>query len=228
MPGLRPGGRGGRPSHLGGIFAIMSPRKPSHRSSARSASARVAELAAEIGRDHQGRSCCWWAPQGRLHLPERLARALPAPCRIDFVRLASYGASDQSSGGSSSSRPAPSIPPARRAGGGGHRGHPGSPWTGSCAGSRSRGPGGQDLRPVDKPERRQVPLSWNYVGFQIPGDFWWLRPGLCRTLPLAARIYEWFSPRTEKLGQRARLSRMWKSHPPRREAGATLAVASGP
>ena len=60
---------------------------------------RVKELAADISRDYQGRELIVIGIlKGAFIFMADLIRCLSVPCRVDFVRLASYGAGATSSG----------------------------------------------------------------------------------------------------------------------------------
>ena len=60
---------------------------------------RVRELAADISRDYQGRELIVIGIlKGAFIFMADLVRCLSIPCRIDFVRLASYGSDATSSG----------------------------------------------------------------------------------------------------------------------------------
>ena len=60
---------------------------------------RVAELAAEISRDYEGRELIVIGIlKGAFIFMADLIRCLSIPCRVDFVRLASYGSGATSSG----------------------------------------------------------------------------------------------------------------------------------
>jgi hypoxanthine phosphoribosyltransferase len=60
---------------------------------------RVKELAADISRDYQGRELSVIGIlKGAFIFMADLIRCLSIPCRVDFVRLASYGAGATSSG----------------------------------------------------------------------------------------------------------------------------------
>ncbi len=60
---------------------------------------RVCEVAAQISRDYQGREpLVVGVLKGAFVFMADLIRALAIPCRVDFVRLASYGAGSESSG----------------------------------------------------------------------------------------------------------------------------------
>lgn len=60
---------------------------------------RVKELAAQISRDYEGREpLLVGILKGSFVFMADLMRALSIPCRVDFVRMASYGGDTQSSG----------------------------------------------------------------------------------------------------------------------------------
>ena len=61
--------------------------------------ARVKELAREISCDYQGRELIVIGVlKGAFIFMADLIRALSIPCRIDFIKVASYGAGKESSG----------------------------------------------------------------------------------------------------------------------------------
>lgn len=135
--------------------------------------ARVAELAAEIGRDHQGRELLLVGIlKGAFIFLSDLARALPAPCRIDFVRLASYGASDQSSGRIELKSPCTFDPAGKTVLVVEDIVDTGLTLDWFLRWLKEQGAAAvKTCALVDKPERRQVPLFLDYVGFQIPRGF---------------------------------------------------------
>jgi len=60
---------------------------------------RVGELAVEISRDYEGRELIVIGIlKGAFIFVADLIRCLSIPCRVDFVRLASYGSGAASSG----------------------------------------------------------------------------------------------------------------------------------
>ena len=60
---------------------------------------RVGELAGQISRDYEGRELLLVGIlKGAFIFTADLIRGMSVPCRVDFVRLASYGAGSQSSG----------------------------------------------------------------------------------------------------------------------------------
>jgi hypoxanthine phosphoribosyltransferase len=134
---------------------------------------RVAELAAQLSADLQGREVvCLGILKGAFIFLGDLARHMSLPVMVDFVRLRSYGNSSQSSGKVEMTKP-----PELDLGGRTvllvedivdtgltlswlvehlHTMKPEQVLT--CA-------------LVDKPERRQVDLELDYVGFNIPRGF---------------------------------------------------------
>ena len=60
---------------------------------------RVGELAGQISRDYDGRELlCVGILKGAFIFAADLIRGMSVPCRVDFVRLASYGVGSRSSG----------------------------------------------------------------------------------------------------------------------------------
>lgn len=61
--------------------------------------ARIAELAAEVGRDYAGKDLLLVGVlKGAVFFMADLARKLPLPCAFDFMAVSSYGSSTDSSG----------------------------------------------------------------------------------------------------------------------------------
>jgi hypoxanthine phosphoribosyltransferase len=134
---------------------------------------RVRELAAEISRDYQGKDLLIVGVlKGAFIFMADLIRDLTIPCRIDFVRLASYGAGSTSSGEIRITKDL-ETPIAGRdvlivedivdTG-----------LTLSRLLEELRGRRPASLRVcafLDKHERRQIPFTADYVGFTIPDGF---------------------------------------------------------
>jgi hypoxanthine phosphoribosyltransferase len=134
---------------------------------------RVRELAGEISRDYEGRELLIVGIlKGAFVFMADLIRLLEVPCKIDFVRLASYGSQSVSSG---EIRIGKDLE---------------TPIAGcdvlivedivDTGLTLSRFVGMlQERQPatlrvcvfLDKPERRQVPFTADYVGFSIPDRF---------------------------------------------------------
>lgn len=133
---------------------------------------RVGELAGQISRDYDGRDLLLVGVlKGAFIFMADLIRALKVPCRVDFVRLASYGGA-QSTGNVRITKDLE------------------TPIAGcdilivedivdtgltlSClvAVLRERGPASLRVCAfLDKKERRQVSFEADYVGFAIPDVF---------------------------------------------------------
>lgn len=136
-------------------------------------SRRVGELAGQISRDYDGRELLVVGIlKGAFIFMADLIRGISVPCRVDFVRLASYGSSSKSSGEVRITKDL-ETPIAGRdvlivedivdTG-----------LTLSCLVKVLREREPASLRVcafLDKKERRQVPFEADYVGFAIPDRF---------------------------------------------------------
>lgn len=136
-------------------------------------SQRVTELAAEISRDLGGRDLVLVGIlKGAFIFLSDLARRMSCPCCLDFVRVASYGPSTESSGHIELIKP-PEMDLSGRAvvvvedivdTGLTVR------WLKDYLGEQ----GCHQVRVcalIDKPERRKVHLDLDYVGFRVPKGF---------------------------------------------------------
>lgn len=134
---------------------------------------RVAELAADISREYQGRDLAVLGVlKGAFIFMGDLVRCLDMQVEMDFVRLSSYGASTESSGRirmtkepeiDLSGRPVVVVEDIVDTG-----------LTLNWLVDRLRGQGAVEVRTcslIDKPERRQAPVQLDYVGFDIPSGF---------------------------------------------------------
>lgn len=134
---------------------------------------RVGELAGQISRDYDGRELLLVGIlKGAFIFMADLIRGISVPCRVDFIRLASYGGSSQSSGKVRITKDL-ETPIAGRdvlivediidTG-----------FTLSYLAKVLREREPASLRVcafLDKKERRQVPFEADYVGFTIPDGF---------------------------------------------------------
>jgi len=134
---------------------------------------RVRELAGQISRDYAGRELLVVGVlNGAFVFMADLIRALDVPCRVDFVRMASYGSGSVSSGevriGKDLEKPiagcdvliVEDIVDT------------GLTLSRLVALLRERGPASvRACAFLDKPERRRVPFTADYVGFSIPDRF---------------------------------------------------------
>lgn len=135
--------------------------------------ARVAELAQEIKADHQGHDLLLVGIlKGAFIFLSDLARQLGEEVEIDFVRLASYGSGMQSSGEirltkdlelELNGRTVLVVEDIVDTG-----------LTLKWFVDHLRDRGVQDVKIcalIDKPERREIKLDLDYVGFEIPSGF---------------------------------------------------------
>ena len=134
---------------------------------------RVKELAAQISRDYQGLRPLLIAPlKGAFVFLADLIRHLKVPVEVDFVRLASYGASTQSSGQVRITKDLETSPAGR---------HllivEDIVDTGVTLGYlidalRQRSPASLKVCALlDKPQRRRRQVGLEYLGFTIPDQF---------------------------------------------------------
>lgn len=138
---------------------------------------RVRELAAEVDRDHShagsaGPILLVGVLKGACIFLSDLARFMQRPAHIDFVRVASYGKSTESSGTpqitkdleeSIAGRDVVLVEDIVDTG-----------WTLAYLKKELQQRGPRSLRIaalLDKPERRQIELVADYVGFEIPDRF---------------------------------------------------------
>ncbi|MEW6335290.1 MAG: hypoxanthine phosphoribosyltransferase [Thermodesulfobacteriota bacterium] len=134
---------------------------------------RVRELAGQISRDYEGRDLLLVGVlKGAFIFTADLIRAMTIPCRVDFVRLASYGAGAQSSGNVRITQDLETPIAGREVlivedivdtG-----------LTLSRLIDRLKDQQPASVRVcafLDKPQRRRVPLTADYVGFAIPDAF---------------------------------------------------------
>lgn len=134
---------------------------------------RVAELAAEISRDYAGRDLLVVGVlKGAVVFLSDLIRALDIPCGIDFLKVSSYGQSSESSGavkvlkgldGPAENRDVLIVEDIL------DTGHTLSYIINLMEDSRAASVRLCVL--LDKPERRQVPVTPHYTGFSIPDEF---------------------------------------------------------
>jgi hypoxanthine phosphoribosyltransferase len=109
--------------------------------------AKVAELGQRISDDYKGQELLLIGLlRGAIVFLSDLMRAITIPARLDFIGIQSYGASTESGAGKTLSYLVGTLK-AR---------HPASLRV--CA-------------LLDKPDRRQVPIRVDYVGFEIPDKF---------------------------------------------------------
>jgi hypoxanthine phosphoribosyltransferase len=134
---------------------------------------RVAELAAEISRDYEGRELVLIGVlKGAVFFLADLMRRLTVPCELDFMAVASYGSATDSSGvvrilkdldGSIEDRDALIVEDIIDSGLTLHY---------LVRNLRARGPRSLEVCALlTKPERRRVDLPIRYVGFEIPNRF---------------------------------------------------------
>jgi hypoxanthine phosphoribosyltransferase len=135
--------------------------------------ARVSELAAEISRDFQGREVVFLGIlKGAFIFMSDLARHMEVPVKVDFVRLASYGDSSQSSGRIQMTKTHELDLAGQTVVVVEDIVDTGLTLNWLVDHLRRQGP--QDLKIcalIDKPERRKAPIAVDYVGFQIPRGF---------------------------------------------------------
>ncbi len=135
--------------------------------------ARVSVLAAEIAAQNQGKDIFLLGVlKGAFIFLSDLMRNLPMPTQVDFVRLASYGSSTQSAGSITitkdceadlSGRSVVVVEDIVDSG-----------LTLSWLVEHLKQCGAAEVKLctlIDKPERREVELELDYVGFSIPSGF---------------------------------------------------------
>jgi hypoxanthine phosphoribosyltransferase len=134
---------------------------------------RVAELAAEISLDYEGRELVLIGVlKGAVFFLADLMRRLTVPCELDFMAVTSYGSATDSSGvvrilkdldGSIEDRDALIVEDIIDSGLTLHY---------LIRNLRARGPRSLEVCALlTKPERRRVDLPIRYVGFEIPNRF---------------------------------------------------------
>lgn len=135
--------------------------------------ARVSELAAEMAAHNQGKELLLLGVlKGAFIFLSDLMRSLPMPAQVDFVRLASYGSSTESAGSITITKDCEADLTGRSvvvvedivdSG-----------LTLSWLVEHLKGCGAAEVKLcalIDKPERREVELALDYVGFSIPSGF---------------------------------------------------------
>ena len=134
---------------------------------------RVRELAGQISRDYEGREpLIVGILNGAFIFMADLIRALDVPCRVDFVRLASYGSESVSSGAIRIGKDLETPIAGRDVLIVEDIVDTGLTLSRLVEVLRERQPA--SLRVcvfLDKPERRRIPFTADYVGFVIPDRF---------------------------------------------------------
>ena len=134
---------------------------------------RVGELAAEIGRDYEGRDLVLVGVlKGAVFFVADLMRSLELPCELDFMAVTSYGSATDSSGvvrilkdldGSIEGRNVLIVEDIIDSGLTLHY---------LLRNLKARNPASLEVCALlTKPERRRVDLPIRYVGFEIPNRF---------------------------------------------------------
>lgn len=134
--------------------------------------ARVAELGRQISLDLGDQPVLMGVLKGAFVFLGDLARAMTVPVQVDFLRVASYGASSVSSGRIELTK-APELD---------LKGRPvvlvedivDTGRTVAWLKRHMAGLGPSQVKVcslIDKPERREVELAIDYVGFQVPQGF---------------------------------------------------------
>ncbi|MBA4421971.1 MAG: hypoxanthine phosphoribosyltransferase [Syntrophus sp. (in: bacteria)] len=136
-------------------------------------SRRVGELAGRISRDYDGRELLLVGIlKGAFIFMADLIRGINVPCRVDFVRLASYGCSSQSSGKVRITKDLETPIAGRDVLIVEDIIDTGLTLSYLVKVLREREPASLRVCAfLDKKERRQVPFDADYVGFTIPDGF---------------------------------------------------------
>lgn len=134
---------------------------------------RVGELAGQISRDYDGRELlCVGILKGAFIFAADLIRGMSVPCRVDFVRLASYGVGSRSSGEVRITKDLETPIGGRDVLIVEDIIDTGLTLSFLVEVLRKRQPASLRVCTLlDKKERRRVPFDANYVGFTIPDVF---------------------------------------------------------
>ena len=169
MPHRVPGKRAASFSRVAGMreaaAEILFPKEVIDR--------RVRELAGQISRDYEGREpLIVGILNGAFIFMADLIRALDVPCRVDFVRLASYGAGSVSSGEIRIGKDLETPIAGRDVLIVEDIVDTGLTLSRLVEILRERQPASLRVCAfLDKRERRRVPFTADYVGFHHPGPF---------------------------------------------------------
>lgn len=135
--------------------------------------ARVAEMASEMAQSLGGQELFLLGVlKGAFIFLSDLMRSLPVPAQVDFVRLASYGAGTESSGSITITKDCEADVTGKTVVVVEDIVDTGLTLTWLVDHLKSRGAAQVKLCTfIDKPERREVELNIDYVGFNIPKGF---------------------------------------------------------
>jgi hypoxanthine phosphoribosyltransferase len=134
---------------------------------------RVRELAAEISRDYEGRDLLLIGVlKGAVFFLSDLMRSLEVPCEVDFMAVASYGSSTDSSGVVRILKDLDAPIAGREVLIVEDIVDSGLTLSYLLRTLKARDPGSLEVCALlTKPERRKVDLPIKYVGFEIPNRF---------------------------------------------------------
>ena len=135
--------------------------------------ARVAELGAEISGDYAGRDLLLVCVlKGAVFFLSDLMRRIDVPCEVDFMAVASYGSSTDSSGVVRILKDLDAAIEGRDVLIVEDIVDSGLTLSYLLRNLRARGPASLEVCALlTKPDRRQVDLTAKYVGFEIPNRF---------------------------------------------------------